>query len=629
MPKSPKPKKSKDSPAKSQEPGRKPAPALPNYFTLASGNPQVLQKLMGSAQAGYLENPLPYLFKERLFIHLSRFCPVRYCIARHVGFLLGIGRLFSDPTVPTQNVDDVVRLLRRSFPRGPDLNSCLSLCADCPAPMAEMPASDSELEKAVFALAGHVFLKTPDFLPSLNALARLFGPVRFQDFLWFLSFARTAHYWTETHPDIEFDADIKELLATHQALADCIMNDPECRDNVSQSILDELPELRLKAERATGLLAAIVDSSEDAIISETPEGVITSWNAGAQRLYGYSANEVVGQHITLIIPPDRHDEENRILGRIRLGEQIAHFDTVRMRKDKSHIDVSLAVSPVRDATGKILGASKIARDISHRTRAERALRESEERYRALADALDNQVQARTQELEIRNSELRGLSARLLESQDIERRHIARELHDSAGQTLAGLGLLLAQLSQKVKKNSAGVDKGFADADNLVQTLSQEIRTASYLLHPPTLDASGLASALNWYVEGIQQRSGLAIMLTIERDFGRLASDVELVIFRIVQESLTNIIRHSGSKTAAIRVVRDRDIVRVEVEDQGHGISAEKLSKIQAQGTGVGIGGMRERLRYLGGAILISSTAKGTRILATLPAKSVEAPQIVQ
>jgi PAS domain S-box-containing protein len=594
---------------------------LPNFFRLAPDNPDITEKLWGFAQAAYLDNPLPSVFKERLFVHLSRFCAVRYCIARHVGFLVGLGRPAGDRTVPTQSVTDVVKLLQRPFPRGQELQSCLALCAACPAPIAEMPAVDTPMEDAIFVMAGHVFLKTSDYLACLDTLSRLFGPARLQYLLLFLAFVRAAHYWTETHLEIAFEDDINNLLATHEALAECILNDPEAKDSISQSLLDELPALRLKADKAIGLLAAIVDSCEDAIVSKTLEGVITSWNKSAERLFGYTASEAVGRHISLIIPVNRRDEETIIIERIKRGEQIEHFDTVRVRKDKTALDISLTISPVRDASGKIIGASKIARDITQRKRIERELHESQERYRTLADALETQVQLRTQELETRNLELRDLSARLLESQDHERRHIARELHDSAGQTLTALGMQLGKISADAKKNPAQLAKDVQDAEELVQHLTQEIRTTSYLLHPPLLDETGISSALSWYVQGLAERSSLAIDLKVPDNFGRLPSEMELLIFRLVQESLTNIHRHSGSKTATIRIEREDSNVYVEVQDRGRGMSPERLDEIQSQGTGVGIRGMRERVRHFRGDLVIESNGSGTKVYATLPLRT--------
>jgi PAS domain S-box-containing protein len=608
---------------------------LPNFFRLAPDTPEITEKLWGFAQAAYLDNPLPSIFKERLFVHLSRFCAVRYCIARHVGFLVGLGRPAGDPNVRTQSVTDVVNLLRRPFPRGQELQSRLSLCAACQAPIVEMPMPDTQMEDAIFVLAGHVFLKTSDYFLCLDALARLFGPTRLQYLLLFLAFVRAAHYWTETHPEIALEDDINKLLATHEALADCILNDPEAKDSISESLLNELPGLRLKADKAIGLLAAIVDSSEDAIVSKTLDGIITSWNAAAERLFGYSASEAVGQHISLIIPVNRRGEETVIIERVKKGQRIEHFDTVRIRKDKTSLDIALTISPVRDASGKIIGASKIARDISQRKRTERELRESEERYRTLADALDTQVQFRTQELQRRNAEilhqrdqLRSLSQRLIQIQDEERRHIARELHDSAGQTLAALGMNLARLAQNARNNPAQLAKDIEDAEGLVQHLNQEIRTTSYLLHPPLLDESGLSSALDWYVQGLKQRSGLDIDLKIPENFERLPADVELVIFRVVQESLTNVHRHSGSKTASIRLAREADRIIVEVQDKGRGMSGERLNEIQSQGSGVGISGMRERLRHFDGQLVVESNSTGTKIFATLLSKALQVKEQV-
>src|ERR1700683_113008 len=378
---------------------------------------------------------------------------------------------------------------------------------------------------------------------------------------------------------------------------------------------------RKQAERVTSLLAAIVDSSDDAIISKKLDGTITSWNKGAERLFGYTASEAIGQHISFIIPANRRDEETVIIERIKKGERLEHFDTVRIRKDKTPLDISLTVSPLRDASGKIIGASKISRDITLRKRIERELRESEDRYRTLADALDTQVQFRTRELERRNLDLRELSSRLMESQDAERRHIARELHDSAGQTLVVLTLQLAQFVEDATHDAPQLAKNASEIEEAVQQLIRELRTTSYLLHPPLLDESGISSALSWYVQGLAERSSLKIDLQISDNFGRLPSEMELLIFRLIQESLTNIHRHSGSETALIQLERKENSIHVKVEDHGRGMSPERLAEIQSQGTGVGIRGMRERVRHFHGDLVVESDGLGTKVCASLPLKT--------
>jgi PAS domain S-box-containing protein len=234
------------------------------------------------------------------------------------------------------------------------------------------------------------------------------------------------------------------------------------------------------------------------------------------------------------------------------------------------------------------------------------------------DSLESRVSERTEELERAYQSLRVLSARMMQMQDEDRRRIARDLHDSAGQLLAALGMELASLNERASGIAPHLAKDLRSTHELVQQLTREIRTASYLLHPPLLDDTGLSGALRWYVAGLSKRSGITITLELDDGLGRLPRELESAVFHIVQESLMNIHRHSGSRTAALRVARRKGRVLLEIEDQGSGIPDEQLRAIQSHGSGVGIAGMRERVRHFNGDMHISSASTGTRIVVTFP-----------
>jgi signal transduction histidine kinase/DNA-binding NarL/FixJ family response regulator len=234
------------------------------------------------------------------------------------------------------------------------------------------------------------------------------------------------------------------------------------------------------------------------------------------------------------------------------------------------------------------------------------------------DHLESRVHERTEELEKAYKSLRVLSMRMMQMQDEDRRRIARDLHDSAGQLLAALGMELASLNRRAAGLSPELAEDVNSSLQLVQQLTQEIRTASYLLHPPLLDDAGLSGALRWYVAGLSKRSGIAITLELDEALGRLPRDLEAAVFHIVQESLTNIHRHSGSKTAMLRIARTDRRLLLDIEDEGSGIPADILREIQTQGSGVGIAGMRERVLHFNGDIRITSVNTGTRIAVTFP-----------
>ena len=223
------------------------------------------------------------------------------------------------------------------------------------------------------------------------------------------------------------------------------------------------------------------------------------------------------------------------------------------------------------------------------------------------------------ELHRKTQQLEMLNARMTALQDEERRRIARELHDSVGQLLAAICMNNASVETESHKLSPSAAKRVAENDAMVKEISRQIRTISHLLHPPLLDEAGLASALQWYVDGFSDRSKIDAKLEMSKNFGRLSDEMELSIFRVVQECLTNIHRHAGSPTAGIRITQDQACVRVEIEDAGKGIPLEKLLALQSSAqTGVGFRGMRERLRRLGGTLQIHSSGHGTRVTAILP-----------
>jgi PAS domain S-box-containing protein len=491
------------------------------------------------------------------------------------------------------------------------------------------------------------------------------------------------------------------------------LHDVEGRIVGGINVLLDITE-RKQAERTTGLLAAIVDCSDDAVVSKSLDGVITSWNNGAERMFGYTAGEAVGQHISLIIPQDRWDEETGILERLRRGERIEHFETVRVRKDGTPLDISLTISPVKDAAGRIVGASKTARDVTKQKQVDRALRESEERFRAIvettpecvtlvapdgtllhmnssgltlvgADCADMVVGKSVYDLiELKDRDrfrafnkricrgekgslefdivgLRGerrhmethatplrnadgtvaqlavtrditkrkqaeeavkekeLSARLLKLQDEERRRIARELHDGVGQLLAAMSMNASRLDGEKANLSPDAARCAEENSKLIEQVSADIRTMSYLFHPPLLDEMGLDSALKWYVDGFGERSKIAAKLELSPNWERLPQDHELCLFRIAQECLTNIHRHSGSSTALVRLLHSPGEIKLEVSDEGKGVNQETQSKISSgETTGVGLRGMRERVRQLGGSLEVRSNGHGTIVIATVP-----------
>lgn len=224
----------------------------------------------------------------------------------------------------------------------------------------------------------------------------------------------------------------------------------------------------------------------------------------------------------------------------------------------------------------------------------------------------------------KNRQLEILNQRIINLRDEERRQIARELHDSIGQLLAGMSMNNSLLQSQSQRGN-DISKLLAESDALIQDAIKQTRTISYLLHPPLLDEAGLVSALRCYVEGFSQRSSVLVTLDIPEQFTGLSKEMELCIFRIVQECLTNVHRHADSPTASIHVSQDEFLLRVEVQDAGKGLPLIDRETLALAQTGVGLRGMQERLRHFSGTLQVHSNGRGTRVTATLPLLRPRAP----
>lgn len=372
---------------------------------------------------------------------------------------------------------------------------------------------------------------------------------------------------------------------------------------------------RHREDRFRLLVEAVRDY---AIFMLDPEGRILSWNAGAERIKGYRAEEVIGKHFSILYLPEQ----------IRQGQPEAELEVARregrleeegwrVRKDGSQFWADVVITALRDEAGRLQGFSKLTRDLTQRKRTEDMLRfsmeqlEEENKYRIEAER-----SAREAEVSVRD-----LSQRLLRLQDEERRRLGRELHDSLGQLLVAAKMALGALgSEEGRRN---FDQELAHCSGLLDLAMRELRTMAYVLYPPMLEEMGLRTAIESYLEGFRQRSGVRVEFEAGKDFGRLPRDTELALFRVLQESLTNVHRHSGSPTAQIRLGPKDETAVLEIEDQGKGAPAAAL---QFSGNplcllGVGLRGMNERVQQIGGQLELFSSERGTMVRATVPVRT--------
>lgn len=361
----------------------------------------------------------------------------------------------------------------------------------------------------------------------------------------------------------------------------------------------------------------------DAVITTGTDAKITFLNSIAEAMTGWKSEEAVGQPLEnvfkIVNEQTREPAPNPVARVLAEGIVVSLSNrTALIARGGNETAIGDSAAPIRDAGGNITGVVMVFHDVTKQRRDETALLQSHQMLTEAHDLLEKRVHERTEELATANASLRHLSAHLLRVQDDERRRLARELHDSAGQILAAIGMNIAVVQAQSNKLDARGARAVSENAQLVEQVSREIRTISHLLHPPLLEIAGLASALRWYVDGFSERSQIKVELMIPEAFGRLPDDTELAVFRIVQECLTNIHRHSGSATASISIQQKDSRLIVRVKDHGRGMPATKQRELSTSSRGgVGFGGMQERLRQLGGALQIESGDTGTVVTATM------------
>jgi PAS domain S-box-containing protein len=459
--------------------------------------------------------------------------------------------------------------------------------------------------------------------------------------------------------------------------------------------------------------AAIVESSDDAIVSKDLDGIIVSWNAAAQRLYGYSGAEAVGHSITMLIPEERRDEEEEFLHRLKAGGRVEHHETVHIAKGGKRVVVSLAMSSIKDSTGKVVGYSKISRDISDRKRAEQLLRESEERFRLVANSapvliwmsgtdkrctffnqgwlnftgcsiedelgegwvssvhpedarrrvamysasfdarVDFEIEYRLRrfdgeyrwmvdygvprfesdgnfcgyigscvditERKSASESLQALTGRLIHVQEEERARIARDLHDDFTQRLALQCIDIEQLRRKLPDLEPDEQARLSKMLKCAKAMSSDIRSLSHELHSSRLEFIGLVPALSGLCKEIGEKYKIAVQFG-ERELPvDMPKDVALCLFRVAQEALGNVVKHSEAESAHVELGTNASGISLRITDRGKGFDRDGGKPR----TGIGLVGMTERLRLVNGRLSIKSELLlGTEILAEVPLPAV-------
>jgi PAS domain S-box-containing protein len=385
---------------------------------------------------------------------------------------------------------------------------------------------------------------------------------------------------------------------------------------LEQRVTERTDELARKAELLQQLNTELISKNLelDAIVHTAPDIIFSRQANGARdyisdRFYDYTGAPAGSGSgfgwIDYVDPQDKESAMGKWLRSVELGTNYESEYRLRSKAGEYRWFRARAV-PIRDDNGQIVKWYGTCSDIHDSKVLEQSIRDN-------AAELERMVDSRT-------DELRRLSVRLMTMQDQERRRIARDLHDGLGQELAVAKMVIDKMTLQRPISSA--DDGWSQASAIIERAIQQVRTMSHLLHPPLLDEVGLLSALSWFVEGLAKRSGIEVSLEVApKDFPRLSSDVETAVFRIVQEALTNVFRHSGARKVWITLSQKAKQITVVVKDDGKGIN-QGIAELRPDSVGVGIGGMRQRAKEFGGDVRLSNANPGTLVELTIPSSGV-------
>ena len=371
---------------------------------------------------------------------------------------------------------------------------------------------------------------------------------------------------------------------------------------------EQAERLKQSEERFRLLVEGVQDY---AIFMMDSGGYVTTWNSGAEKIKGYQASDILGKHYsTFFLKEDVIARKPAAILETAAREGDVEVEGWRVRKDGSRFWVNALVTALRGESGNLIGFSKITRDVTEKMQQQEALRkeiaEKEKTQHALAKS---------------EKSLRQLSLSLLRTQDEERKRIGREMHDSLGQYLSVLKIKLGALKIREKNLSAEGSEELARLSTLLEECVKEVRTISYLLYPPMLEEMGLRTAIPWYLDGFSERSGIKATFDAPSEVERVPRHIELALFRVLQEALTNVHKHSESPNVDICLSQTPSGIVLEVRDYGKGLPQAVVNESNSNWSGslgVGLRGMSERMVQLGGKLIVTSGNPGTLLRAEVP-----------